>query len=947
MPELPRGTVAFLFTDIEGSTRLWERDRVAMAAAVERHLALLRGAVEANGGVHFKVVGDAVQAAFPTAPAAVAAAVATQHALLAESWPEAIGPLRVRMALHAGEAQPSEGDYLAPALNRLSRVLAAGHGGQILLTQALRGLLAEVGGNAPATLRDLGEHRLRDLLEPERVWQAIAPGLPEAFPPLATFSAHPTNLPLPPTPLIGREGEVAAVAALLRADPTRLVTLTGPGGTGKTRLALQVASHLPDLAPDGIFFVDLAPVVDAAWMPSAIAGVLGLREEGSRDLRETLIDYARPKAMLLVLDNLEQIRPAADVGRFVAEALTACPDLRILATSRAPLKLRAEREYPVPPLPILDARRPPPLPQLAENAAVQLFVALAQAANPAFALTAGNAAAVAEICARLDGLPLAIELAAARVRGLAPADLARRLGTRLDLLAGRAADRPDRQQTLRAAIAWSYDLLPPAEQALFRRVSVFAGGSTLEAAEAVATAGDHLALDALDGLTALIEQSLLRLDEEPEPPRYRMLETLRAYGQERLAAAGEDETVRSAHATIVLHAVQTAIEGLRGPEAAFWSEALEAEHDNLRAALRWATDAGRAGLALALACSAWTFWDTRGYLTEGRMWLGTVLAASPADATPERAEALLGAGALTRLQGDLTAAAALIEESLGLWRRLGDRLGEARALRGLGIVADLRGDEARALELFEQSLAIARQVGDTLSVAMALNSLGVVLWNTGQSAAARAKLEESLALERRGGHRARLPMPLNNLALLAIEAGELAQARAYLEESLVIDRELGRQSGVADTLENLGAIAVAEGDPAQAARLYGESLRIHRELGDRFSVAYGLESIAEVATAIGDFGTAARLYGAAAALRNEIGTPLPQSETARYERGLARTRAGLNPAAFAAAWDTGERLSWMEAAAAALDAAHRIAAPDTADLPEPPRVDGRVGVPAS
>jgi predicted ATPase/class 3 adenylate cyclase/Tfp pilus assembly protein PilF len=924
MPELPRGTVTFLFTDIEGSTRRWEQDRPAMAAAVSRHLVLLRRAIEAHGGILYKVVGDAVQAAFPTAPAAVAAAVAAQRALLTEAWPESVGPLRVRMALHAGEAHPDQGDYLAPALNRLSRVLAVGHGGQILLTQVVHGLLAEGSAPASVTLHELGEYRLRDLVEPERIWQAAAPGLPAAFPPLVTRSAPPTNLPLQPTPLIGREADVAVIADLLRTGQTRLVTLTGPGGTGKTRLALEIAAQLTDLAPDGVSFVDLAPIDDAALAPSVIAGILGLREEGGRDLRATLIDFVRPRKMLLVLDNLEQIRPAADFARLAAEALTVCPELRLLATSRAPLKLRAEREYPVPPLPIPDARHLPPLAHLAQNAAVQLFVARAQAANPAFALTSDNAAAVAEICARLDGLPLAIELAAARIRGLTARDLARRLGAHLDLLASRAADRPDRQQTLRTAIAWSYDLLPPAEQALYRRVAVFAGGLTLESAEAIAAAGSPLALDPLDGLTALIEQSLLRLDEEPDPPRYRMLETLRAYGQERLATAGEEEAIRAVHASIVLAATRSTADGLRGPDAARWSEILEAEHDNLRAALRWATDAGQAELALALAGAAWTFWETRGYLTEGRMWLDAVLAASPTDASTERAEALLGAGGLARLQGDLMSAAALAEESLGVWRQRGDRTGEARALRALAVVADRQGDEARALALCGQSLELSRQVGDTFGIAVALNSLGVILWNTGQSAAARAMLEESLALERRAGHRARLPMPLNNLALLAIETGELAQARAYLEESLVIDRELGRQSGVADTLENLGMVALADGDLSQAARLFAESLQFHRELGDRYSVANALESIASVATETGDAAAAARLYAAAAALREAIGAPLPQSETSRHEQGVAATRAHLDPDAFTASWEAGARLAWTEAAAEALATAQRI-----------------------
>jgi predicted ATPase/class 3 adenylate cyclase len=927
MSEFPRGTVTFLFTDIEGSTRLWERDRPAMAMAVDRHLTLLRTAIETHDGVLFKVIGDAVQAAFPAALSAVMAAVAAQEALGAERWPEPIGVLRVRMALHAGEAQPQHWDYLAPTLNRLARLLAAGHGGQILVTQVVHALLGETGRSVSVTLRDLGEHRLRDLVKPERVWQVVAPGLPADFPPLVTLSSPHTNLVPQPTALIGRAREVAEVRALLGGDQTRLVTLTGPGGTGKTRLALQIAGDLLETTPDGVYVVDLSSVTDAALMPPVIAAVLGLREEGSRDLRETLLAYLTPKALLLVLDNLEQIRPAEGVARLIADLLAACPTLRVLATSRAPLKVRAEREYPVLPLPSPDTACLPPLGQVAENPAVQLFVERAQAVRPAFALTADNAPVIAEICERLDGLPLAIELAAARIRVLAPNELARRLGNQLDLLAGRVADRPDRQQTLRAAIAWSYDLLASEEQALFRRVSVFAGGCTLETAEAIAATRDPLALDVLDGMTMLVEQSLVRVDDTPDGARYGMLETLRAYGQEQLQKTGEDERVRSSHATIVLACVKTGTDGLRGPDPAHWSTVLVAEHDNLRAALRWTRDAGHPETALALASTAWSFWETRGYLTEGRMWLDQVLAASSADATPERAEALMGAGVLARLQGDLTAAAALTEESLGFWRQLGDRAGEGRALRWFGVVADARGDEARAMELFQQSLAIAREADDAVGIAAALNSLGVVLWNTGQVAAAQARLEESLALERRTGQRARLPIPLNNLALLAIEAGELAQARVYLEESLAIDQELGRQSGVADTLLNLGAIAFEEGNVAQAAQLNGEGLQIHREIGDPVSVAYGVESLAAVAASTGDFEAAARLYGAAAALRAEIGAPLPESEAVRHERGLGKARAGLRAAAFTAAWDAGHGWSWMQAAEEALGIARRIALP--------------------
>src|SRR5215217_6519059 len=444
MSQLPSGTVTFLFTDIEGSTERWEHDRQGMAAAVERHIALLDAAIHAHGGVHFKTMGDALQAAFPTAPQAVAAALAGQQGLLAEDWGE-IGPLRVRMALHAGEAIPDDrGDYLAAPLNRLSRLLSSGYGGQILLSQTVQQLTR---GALPAgtELRDLGEHRLRDLLEPERVYQLLHPDLPTDFPPLQTLAGHPNNLPHQPTPLLGRERELGEIADLLRHEVVHLVTLTGPGGVGKTRLALQAAADLLEVFADGAFFVELAPLADPLLVPSTVASALGVREEVGQPLITTLTAFLRDRQLLLALDNFEHQHAAAPV---VSDLLRACPGVKILATSRAPLHLRGEREYPVPALALPDTSRREPVAQLMQYEAIRLFVVRAQAATPAFALTEENAAAVTEICRRLDGLPLAIELAAARIKLLPPQALLERLGERLKLLTGGARDAPARQRTL-------------------------------------------------------------------------------------------------------------------------------------------------------------------------------------------------------------------------------------------------------------------------------------------------------------------------------------------------------------------------------------------------------------------------------------------------------------------------------------------------------------------
>ena len=476
MPELPHGTVTFLFTDIEGSTALWEQNRQAMASAVARHIALLDAAIQAHGGVHFKTVGDAVQAAFSTAPQAVAAAVDAQRTLLAEDW-DSVGGLPVRMALHAGEATPDErGDYLAAPLNRLSRLLSSGYGSQILLSQTVQQLTR---GTLPAAveLRDLGEHLLRDLLVSERIYQLLHPALPADFPPLKSLDARPHNLPLQPTPFIGRDRETGEIVALLRRDDVQLVTLIGPGGTGKTRLALQAAAELLEDFADGVYFVDLAPLIDAELVPGAIAAALDVREEGRTQVHERLREVLALQTLLLVLDNFERLTKAAIV---VSQLLVACPGLKVLATSRVPLHVRAERHYPVPPLALPDPMASSDTGAIASSEAVQLFVERAQAASPAFALTSGTASVVAEIVRRLDGLPLAIELAAARIRLLPPAALLVRLESRLTVLTGGPRDAPVRQRTLRDAIAWSYDLLKSNDQVLFRRCAAFAGGCTFQ-----------------------------------------------------------------------------------------------------------------------------------------------------------------------------------------------------------------------------------------------------------------------------------------------------------------------------------------------------------------------------------------------------------------------------------------------------------------------------------
>ena len=969
MSDLPSGTVTFLVTDVEKSTALWERDPAAMRFAVDRHLAILTAAVTAHGGVHFKTVGDAIQAAFPTAPAALAAAVDAQLALTAESW-ERTGPLRVRMVIHAGEATPAADGYLSPALNRLEQVLGAGHGGQILLTHAARALA--VNGLPPdASLIDLGDHRLPDLLEPERLFQLVHPGLRAEFPPLRTLDARQTNLPRQPNLFVGRERELDEISGLLRDEGVRLLTLTGPGGAGKTRLALQAAAELLDAYPDGIYVVSLAAVTDAGQAPGAIATTLGLRETGGQTAREQLLGWFAEKRMLLILDNLEQL---SDIAPFVGELLAAAPGVTVLATSRAPLRLRAEREYPIPPLPL------PPEGVAAESVdvtrfgAVRLFVDRAHAVKPDFRLNETNAKSVSEIVRRLDGLPLAIELAAARIRLFTPQAMLARLEKRLPLLTGGARDLPERQRALRETIAWSYDLLQPNDREVFRRLALFAGGMTLEAAGAVGGQPDEL--DVLSSVERLVEHSLLQvqvqvqaqLDVETgdaDSPRYRMLETIREYGRERLAAAGELDDAGSRHAAFFLQLAERAAPELDGPSQGVWLDRIAAEHDNLNVALEWASDRQEA-TALRLAAVLWPFWEARGHYSEGRAWLERVLARDVPAPKPALAAALLGAGSIARMQGDSRRAVELLERALTLWQEVGDRQSAARTLMTLGHVADRQGDMTAAAARFEEALAIGREIGDTALVGAALGNLGLVADQQGAYTLAVARYEEALALFRQLGNRRREASVLDNLGIVARAEGRLAEATDFYEAALVVRREIGDAWGIAATLGNLGVafhqggdldqarihyeqslegfrklqdrraigltldnLGVAErqaGNYPEAARLLGEALEISRELGDRSGIAVTMEGIAAVAAIVGEPQGAARLYGAADVLREAIGMPLTPDDRPDYERSVAAARCRLDGSTFSAGWDAGRGLSLEDAVSEALALARKIEA---------------------
>jgi predicted ATPase/class 3 adenylate cyclase len=930
------GTRTFLLTDVAGSTALWEEHPQAMAAALARHDALAATIVAQHAGtlVKHRGEGDSLFAVFPGAADGVAAALALQRALGAERWPEEIA-LRVRMALHTGDAVAREGDYLGAAVNRCARLRAIAHGGQILLSRATQELVRDQLPEG-ASLRDLGECRLKDLARPEPVCQLLHPDLQADFPPLQTLEAHPNNLPAQPTPLIGREVELAAVQRLLQREGVRLVTLTGAGGTGKTRLGLQIAAELLEEFADGVFFVDLAPIRDPDLVVPTIAQALGIREAEGRSLSESLKAFLREKQVLLLLDNFEQVLAAAPR---VAELLAGAPRLKVLVTSRAILRLRGEHDFPVPPLALPDRGRLPNRELLSQYAAVALFIQRAVAARPEFAVTNENAPSVAEICHRLDGLPLAIELAAARVRLLPPEGLLSRLEQRLPVLVGGARDLPERQQTLRGAIGWSYDLLAEREQRLFRRLSVFVGGCTLEAAEAVCSADGDLPIDLLEGIGLLVDQSLLRQDEPAEgvgallvgalsatpsesgrawEPRFGMLETIREYARERLEASGEGDAARRRHAQFFLALAERAEPELRGRAQGEWLARLEREHENLRAALDWcqaAEDSAEAGLRLAAALG-W-FWQVRGDWSEGRERLACLLALTGAAArTAARAHALEAAGLLAWRQSDLEAARALREESLAICQELGDRQGIAFSLGGLGLLVRDQGDYAAARRLFEEALAINRALGNRCEQEFDLHWLGYVAVAEGDYARAKTFFEEALATNQATGY---LGGPsFRALGELALMQGDYAAAHQIFEEALRTAQELKYKLDIARCLKGLGDVADGQGDDETAQALYAKSLTIYGELGYKPGIAGLLQAFAARAATRGQAERAARLLGAADPLLETLG---PRFEPALWPpsvRDMSAVRARLGEEASAAAWAAGRALTIEQAVAEAM-----------------------------
>ena len=947
MRELPTGTVTLLFTDIEGSTRLLQHlgDRYAQVLMECRQL--LRTAFQRWNGYEVDTQGDAFFVAFARASDGVSAAVEMQRTLAAHPWPDG-ATVQVRMGLHTGEPQRTAEGYVGLDVHQTARIMSAGHGGQVLLSQTTRDL---IGHDLPdgASLRDLGTYRLKDLLHPSHLFDLVIAGLPADFPQLRTFNTH-HHLPLQSTSLIGREPEVAEISVLLTQPEMRLVTLLGPGGIGKTRLAIAVATHLRSFFAGGTCFVGLAAVNDPQQVIPTIARELEIRESGNLPPVAQVQTFIGEQQFLLVLDNFEQIVAAAPE---LEELLAACPRLSILVTSRAVLHLSTEQVVPVTPL-SLPSLSTSDNEAIAESAAVTLFVQRARSVLPGFQITPTNTRAIAEVCVRLDGLPLAIELAAARVRVLPPQALLARLSQRLHLLTGGPRSLPVRQQTLRSTIQWSYDLLGPQEQALFYLLSVFVDGWTLAAAEALCQEISHADLDVLNSLSALLDNSLIQSSEEDaEEPRFLMLQTVREFGLERLMASGELERTRAAHAHYFLAQAEQAEPELHGPNQAMWVARLEHEQDNLREALEWALEqvrdeqaAERRETGMSLSAALKDFWLIRGRYGEARTFLERALAMSEETSSALRARVLRAIAAVADCQGDIDRIEVVARQSLALSRDLEDTCGVAESLGSLANAAWLRGKIVEAISLHEEQVRLLRQVGEPGEVADALFYLAEHVSTHGEYIRGQILFEEALALFRQAGNdlwvggtlvhsAAWLWFMLGDLAtmrqrfqegqalitrvgdrawgteclwvaaLLALSEGEPERAAGLAKESLRLYREMGDPWYSAWVLYLSGKIELERGELPAARTLYQQSLALNRQMGEKWMTPFNLEGLASVDAAQGALQRAAQLWGAAEALRQAIDVPRLPVDHADYEQAVAAARAQFGEEAFAAAWQEG------------------------------------------
>ncbi len=926
-PGLPLGTVTFLFTDIEGSTQLVAKIGPApFSDLLEQHNRLIRGAVAAHAGVDAGTAGDSFLVVFRDAASAVAAAVDAQRALAVATWP-AGAEVRVRMGLHTGQGIAGGDGYVGLDIHRAARVASAAHGGQVLMSEASRAATAR---DLPpgVGVRDLGLHDLRGVAEPERIHQLLIDGLKSDFPPLRSSTTPRTMLPVAPTTFVGRERELEEITAMLRAD--RLVTLVGTGGIGKTRLMIQAAVPAAGLHRHGAFFVELAPIGDLGRVEQEVARALGIQQQPGQELADTVDDFLRAKDLLLLLDNCEHV--VGVVAELAERLLAACPTLRLLASSREALGVGGEAVYPVPSLDLPGALDPgeavdaPGLAQIAETEAVRLFVDRAGAVVPAFRLDAANVAAVVEICRRLDGIPLALELAAARVPVLSVQEIADRLGDRFRLLTGGHRTAVPRQQTLQAAIDWSWDLLVETDRALLRRLSVFAGGWTLEAAAVVTGSGDPIEM--LDGIERLVARSLVVVDRAG-PTRYLMLETIRQYAAARLDASGEVDAYRGRHLAFYRALAAQADSALQGPDMVAWLQRLDPEADNLRAALAWAFEAD-AEAAVEMSVSMRSYWRLRSVGSEGveRLDQAVDLARSRLldDGTPGALErsivlsrTLAAAAQAHALWADAIVARDWADEALVVARRTGDEGALDLALAAVFLVSAFSG-QLDALDRAAGALGdVATRHGDWWSFVY-VQWVGAEIARHADPALARARVESATDAAQRSGNPATIGFAALARGEITSFVGSLAEARPWFDRAIAQYRAIGDRRFEVIALSGLAHALRRDGALDEAEAVYRRTLPEWHHLGNRGALANQLECFAYLAVARGDGRRGARLLGAAEALREVAGTPMQVmgSELEDHDAAVARLRQETDLEAVEAAWADGRRLTVDQAVESAL-----------------------------
>jgi predicted ATPase/DNA-binding CsgD family transcriptional regulator len=874
--------------------------------ALPRFHSILQKVVAAQNGEIFDITNDTLQAAFSNGPDAIKAAMLAQVDLLAADWDV---PFRPRLALVTGTAHRQEESFYGPTLHHAARFLSVAHPGQILLCQITAHLVREYLPDY-VSLLDLGEHRLSDLSSAERLYQLNGPGLPADFPPLKTLNNQLTNLPCQPNVLIGRQAELNTLTDKLRKGDVHLITLTGMGGAGKTRLALQVAAETLGIFPDGVFFVPLDQLIDPSLVASSIASTLSMDLSVNQTAEETLKAYLHSRHILLVLDNFEHLLSAATL---VSMLLASCPNLYILATSREALHLRGETEFPVSPLSVPSSAYVQPLEQLTQFASVTLFIQRAQAVRPSFSIDDNSAQAIAEICTYLDGLPLAIELAAARIRMFTPQELLARLEAEpsLQLLSAGPRDLPTRHQSMNKAFEWSYHLLSSAEQALFRHLGVFSGGFTLQAVEAVCFAQDEPVDDVLNLLSSLVDKYLVRRNDDfEEESRFSLLFILRQFALELLQQSGELQDYQAAHCAYFALFAEKIEPKLNSNDQIYWIANLEREHDNLRAALQWSISCRKTDLALRLSSSLVLFWTHRNHLREGRRWLEKTLSLTSTQKAPTdvHIKALRGVAWVERILGDQSAARFYYEQNLELSRKLEDPQEIAMAMGNLGYQIANQGDYTKGSRLLEEGITLLREIGDQIGLAHALNKLAVHAMYQRDFAYAKLLLEECLAIYRSLNNLEGIALTKGSLGSLEFYQGNYDQAMQLLDESYERHKGLGQEYYRIEGLSWLALVHMHKGNLLTARQLYEEVIRGLNEIGAQTLLIDTLEGLAGIASKRGGMHRAAKLFGVAESLRETLVYPVSPADRPILEGLIDETRSRMKKDEYTKAWSEGRKL---------------------------------------